>query len=126
MPETGDPGLDFVLEAGPRVATPDTPEHVVKEIGKYESFSPFREAMQRMALEERAKILADIMRTCGENRILEELARARGGKTTMLPYARIPKSLIDKLEAENKEAWNPAMREDTLKCYPGLRLNVGR
>jgi hypothetical protein len=123
MPETGDPVLDFVLEAGPRVLTPDTPEHVVSEIGKYKAFSPFRDALRKMALEERADILVEIARTCRENRILEELYQ---GSNTMLPHARIPKRLIDRLEAENKEAWNPAMREDTLKCYPGLKLNVKR
>jgi coenzyme F420-reducing hydrogenase beta subunit len=123
LPATGHAGLDLAIEAGPRVITPDTPEDILKELGKYNCFSPLREALKRMALEERADILVEIQRTCRENRILEELYH---GTTAMLPHARIPKALIDKLEAENKEAWNPAMREDTLKCYPGLRLNVKR
>ena len=118
---TGDPTLDFVLEAGPRVVTPDLPEDVAKEIGKYKAFSPFREALKAMKLKQRAKVLRLIRRTCKENRIIEKLYQ---GSNTILPAARIPVDLVYELEAENKEAWNPAMREDTLRCYPGLRINV--
>jgi hypothetical protein len=96
---------------------------VLKELGKYKCFSPFREAMKRLKLSRRRKVLRLIRQTCKENRMLEKLYR---GTPTMLPEARIPVDLIYELEAENKEAWNPAMREDTLRCYPGLRLNVER
>jgi hypothetical protein len=120
---TGDETLDLVLEAGPRTVTPDTPEHVIEEIGKYEAFSPFREALKKMKLWQRARVLGAIERTCQENRLLEELYKAT---PTLLPEARIPADLVFELEAQEKEAWNPAMRTDTLKCYPGLRLNVKR
>jgi hypothetical protein len=121
LPETGHAGLDLALEAGPRVVGPDTPEDVLKEIGKYQCFSPFRDAMKRMKLSRRRKLLRLIDRTCKENRIIEKVYQ---GSTTILPEARIPVDLVYELEAENKEAWNPAMREDTLRCYPGLRINV--
>jgi hypothetical protein len=57
------------------------------------------------------------------NRIKEELMQAN---PTHCPDASIPLSLIYALEAQEKDSWNPEMREDTLKCYPGLRLNVKR
>jgi hypothetical protein len=118
---SGDETLKFVLEAGPRAITPDSPEHALKEIGKYKAFSPFREALKRMKLARRAYVIRLIKRTCRENRTLEKMYR---GTPTMLPDARIPVDLIFELEAENNQSWNSEMREDTLKCYPGLRLNV--
>ena len=69
----------------------------------------------------RGDAATEILATCKENRIIEKVYQ---GSTTHLPEARIPVDLVYELEAENKESWNPAMREDTLKCYPGLRLNV--
>ena len=120
---TGDETLDFVLQAGPRAVSPDTPGHVVEEIGKTKCLSPFREAMKAMKLERRAKVLRMIKRTCRENRFLEELYHAT---PTILPEARIPLDLVFELEAENNQAWSAEMREDTLRCYPGLRLNVKR
>jgi hypothetical protein len=124
MDETGDPTLDFVLGAGPRAVTPDTPEHVIKEVGKYEVFRPFRDAMRRMKLDQRAKVVRMIKQTCRENRVLEKEFRKGRIQKVFLPNARIPLDLVYELEAENKESWNAEMREDTLKCYPGLRLNL--
>jgi hypothetical protein len=121
MPGTGDPSLDFVLEAGPRVVTPDTPEHVVKELGKYKAFEPLREEMKQRKLKRLALINAIIDKTCVENRELEERYKAT---PNVLPYARIPMDLIIELEAENNRPWDSEMREHTLKCYPGLLLNV--
>jgi hypothetical protein len=118
-----DPGLDFVLEAGPRVVTPDTPEHAVEEIGKYRCFGPFRIAMRQMKLEAQAEIVRLIKRTCRENRELEKIYR---GTAAIMPDARIPIDLVYALEAQEKISWNAEMREDTLRCYPGLRLNVKR
>jgi hypothetical protein len=101
----------------------DTPLHVITEIGKYQSLEPFREEMKRRKLARLARINAIVKRQCRINRIREERAKATH---TMLPYAVIPEDLIIELEAENNEPWNPVMREHTLKCYPGLRLNVRR
>jgi len=123
QPSTGDAALDFALEAGPRAFTPDTPEHVARELGKYKCFSPFRDALKKMKLSRRAKVLRLIKQTCAENRFLEEIYQA---SPTLLPEARIPLDLVFELEAENNQAWTAEMREDTLKCYPGLRLNVKR
>jgi hypothetical protein len=119
--ESGDETLDFVLGAGPRAITPDTPEHVIKEIAKSKSFGSLRQAMLRMKIETRRKVEAAILRTCQENRILEEQYK---GTSTMLPESRIPVDLVFELEAQEKEQWNSEMREDTLRQYPGLRLHV--
>jgi hypothetical protein len=118
--KTGDETLDFVLGAGPRAITPDLPEHVIKEVAKRPSL---REAMRRMKLEEREQLEAEIVYVCRMNRIKEELMQATPWGC---PDACIPISLINALEAQEKDSWNPEMREDTLKCYPGLRLNVKR
>ena len=117
---TGDKTLDFVLQAGPRAVTPDTPEYVLKEIAKRPSI---REAMRRMKLEDRVSLEEEIQHVCRMNRVREELSQ---GTTSHIPDACIPLRLIQALEAQEKESWNPEMREDTLKCYPGLRLNVKR
>lgn len=118
---SGDESLKFISEAGPRAITPDLPPDVLKEIGKSESFSSLRQAMLRMKIEARRRVEAAILRTCQENRILEEQYK---GTSTMLPEARIPIDLIFELEAQEKEQWNSEMREDTLRQYPGLRLKI--
>jgi hypothetical protein len=126
---TGDAGLDFILDAGPRTITPETPEELLKEIGKYDSFAPFREILRKMKLAAREKVHAAVRRTYEENQILVELERAEPPNSrprSLLPEARIPLDLIYELEAQEKESWNPAMREDTLRCYPGLRLSFWR
>jgi hypothetical protein len=125
LPSTGDAALDFTLEAGPRAVTPDTPEEILKEIGKYKAFAPFREILRKMKLGARARVDAAVRRTYEENRILAEIERADQPNTrskSLLPEARIPLDLIYELEAQENESWNAAMREDTLRCYPGLRL----
>jgi hypothetical protein len=121
--ETGDETLDFVLRAGPRAITPDTPEHVIKEVAKSKSFGSLRQAMLRMKIENRRRVEAAILRTCRENRILEQQYK---GTSTMLPDARIPLDLVFELEAQEHESWNPEMRADTLRCYPGLKLSMKR
>jgi hypothetical protein len=118
---TGNAGLDFALEGGPRTVSPDTPEDLLKEIGKTKCLAPFREAMKRLKLEGRQRVIAAIERTCHENRMLEELGHPN---PSMCPEARIPMDLIYELEAQEKDSWNPEMREDTLRHYPGLRLNM--
>jgi hypothetical protein len=123
LPSTGDAGLDFILDAGPRTINPDTPEDLLKEIGKYEAFSPFREVLRKMKLEARARVDAAIRRTYVENRFL---AKMRPASESIMPEARIPIDLVYELEAQEKECWNSAMREDTLNCYPGLRLDYWR
>jgi hypothetical protein len=119
---TGDAGLDFTLEAGPRTINPDTPEDILKEIGKYQAFAPFRELLRKMKMEARQRVDAAVRRTYVENRFL---AQMRPGPS-LVPEARIPIDLIYELEAQEKECWNSAMREDTLRCYPGLRLDYWR
>jgi hypothetical protein len=129
LPSTGDAGLDFTLEAGPRAVTPDTPEDILKEIGKYASFAPFREALRKLKLDARARVDAAVRRTYEENRILIEIERAEPTnqrRGSLLPEARIPIDLVHELEAQEKESWSSAMREDTLRCYPGLRLSYWR
>jgi hypothetical protein len=79
--------------------------------------------MRRRKLERRAKILALVARVSRENRFLEEKYAAT---PSILPHARIPVDLIIELEAENRRPWDAEMREHTLKCYPGLLLNVKR
>lgn len=118
---TGHAGLDFALEAGPRVLTPDTPEDILIEIGKYDSLAWYREEMRRRKLARIAKIKAIVARQGAANRLLERLY---AGRPWMLPSAKIPVDLVHELEAENKEQWNAAMREDTLRHYPELRINV--
>jgi hypothetical protein len=120
---TGDAVLDFTLEAGPRTITPDTPEHIIAEIGKSKSLSPFREALRKMALGQRAQAHGAVMRTYEENQMLAQLPNAN---PALYPEARIPIDLVHLLEAQEKESWNSEMREDTLKCYPGLRLDYWR
>jgi hypothetical protein len=119
---TGDAGLDFTLEAGPRTITPDTPEDILKELGKYGCFAPFRDILRKMKLEARARVDTAVRRTYAENRFLAQLRPA----SSVVPEARIPIDLIYELEAQEKECWNSAMREDTLRCYPGLRLDYWR
>jgi hypothetical protein len=126
---TGDAGLDFILDAGPRTITPETPEEILKEIGKYKAFSPFREILRKMKLEARARVDASVRRTYEENRILVEIERSEPPnqrRGSLLPEARIPIDLVHELEAQEKESWSSAMREDTLRCYPGLRLSYWR
>jgi hypothetical protein len=123
LPKTGDAALDFATEAGPRVLSPDTPEYVLKEIGHYKYFSPLREAMRKMKLAAREKVVAAIMRTYQENQIIAQFPPAR---RSLYPDSRIPIDLVYELEAQEKEIWSPAMREDTLKCYPGLRIDFWR
>jgi hypothetical protein len=118
---TGDAGLDFALEAGPRALTPDTPVELLKEIGKYECFSPLREAMKRLKLRRREIVLAAIDRTARENRLIEQLPHRN---PNLLPKARIPIELVHELEAQEKDSWSAEMREDTLRCHPELRLNI--
>jgi hypothetical protein len=113
----------FVLEAGPRAITPDLPQDLLTEIGTAEAYSPTRELMRRMKLAENDSIEREIQWRCKMNRIEEETMH---GTTSHIPDARIPLRLVQALEAQEKELWNPAMREDTLRCYPGLRLNVKR
>jgi len=122
LPKTGDPVLDFALEAGPVALSPDTPEYVLKEIGRYNCFSPLREAMRKVKLESYGKIMAAIKRTVEENKILAKLPPGK----TIQPDARIPVELVFELEAQEKDSWNKEMREDTLKCYPELTIDYWR
>jgi hypothetical protein len=118
---TGDAGLDFALEAGPRALTPDSPEDLLQEIGKYQCFSPFRHAMRRLKLRRRALVLAAIKRTATENRLIEQMPHRN---PRLLPESRIPIELVHELEAQEKDSWTKEMREDTLRHYPELRLNL--
>jgi hypothetical protein len=117
---TGEPTLDLTL-ATPRLVSPDTPDDIVKEISKYKCFASFRAAMKKMKLENRQRVTAAIVRVCQENRILEDVLEPE--TLSLLPEARIPVDLVFELEAQEKDSWNPEMREDTLRCYPGLRIN---
>jgi hypothetical protein len=123
LPSTGDAALDLALEAGPRVLTPDTPEEILKEIGKSKALSPLKQAMQKMKLRSRRKVKAAIKQTYRENKIL---AQCSAQQRAIYPEARIPIDLVYELEAQEKDSWNPEMREDTLNCYPGLRIDYWR
>lgn len=117
MPEDD---LALAVECGPRIITPDTPLAVREEISRRACCADLRATMRKMKLERRARCIAAIERTCAENRVLEQTMHAT---RSHVPDARIPLDLVYEIEAENGE-WNPEIREDTLRCYPGLRLNV--
>src|SRR5215468_1855194 len=119
LPKTGDAALDFASEAGPRVISPDTPDHVIEEIGKSRFFSPLREAMRKMKLEERRIINLEIQAAAQKAKFYASLPERR---TPFDPDAFIPMRLVYELEAQEKDSWNPAMREDTLRCYPQLTV----
>jgi hypothetical protein len=123
LPSAEQAALDFTLEAGPRALSPDTPEELLKEIGKYNAFSPFREAMKKLKLERRKVVEAAIKRVCEENRLIETLPHQN---PNLIPEARIPIELVHELEAQECDSWNPEMRSDTLQHYPGLRINIKR
>jgi hypothetical protein len=95
---------------------------VREEIARRQCYGDLRATLRKMKLERRERCLAAIERTCAENRILEQTMHAT---RSHIPYARIPHDLVHEIEAENGlDGWNPEIREDTLRCYPGLKLNV--
>jgi hypothetical protein len=117
-----DETLELAAECGPRIITPDTPLAVREEIHRRACYGDLRATLRKMKLARRAICLAAIDHTCAENRILEKTMHAT---RSHCPYARIPERLVAEIEAENGiEGWNPEIREDTLRCYPGLKLNV--
>jgi len=123
LPKTGDAALDFASEAGPRVISPDTPDHVIEEIGKSRFFSPLRDAMRKMKLEDRRIIDLEIQAATQKAKFYASLPNRR---TPFDPDAFIPMRLVYELEAQEKHSWNPAMREDTLRCYPQLTVEYWR
>jgi hypothetical protein len=117
-----DDHLELAEECGPRIITPDTPLAVREEIHRRACYGDLRATLRKMKLERRALCLAAIDYQCRENRVLEQTMHAT---STHIPYAKIPEILVAEIEAENGlDGWNPEIREDTLRCYPGLKLNI--
>jgi hypothetical protein len=124
--KTGDPVLDFVLEAGPRAFTPELATKEVRfAIAKTGALGAYKDALQHLAQHQVALIHAAIREVGRQNRIIEKESKAT---RAFLPYYRKPLLLHDFFEAIYGEGcWKDNdFVEDVLKHHPELRINVKR
>jgi hypothetical protein len=118
---TGNPELDFVLEAGPRAFTPAVSASVRLEIAKSSELGPYRDSLKLMAQNELALLHHEIEQISRENHATDWKASKIG-----VPYARFPPRLIEHFKMLYGEACWPddEFIEDILKHHPGLRVKV--
>jgi len=122
--ETGDPHIDMVLEAGPRVFGRDTPEHVREAIADSPNLHWFKIELANREVHEREKMLAEIRQIGRENREIEYKATNGLG----MPYCRIPLSVIEQgKKMFGDDCWKDSkFTEDFLEAYPECRIKVTR
>jgi hypothetical protein len=116
--ETGDETLDFVLQAGPRGVTPDTPEHLSKRSVNPTASVRFAGAQSDEA-GERAKVLgrsSERAPRTGSWRNFTARHVFAGGQIWLIWFSS---------QSGKTTRRETPDEEDTLK-YPGLRLNVKR
>lgn len=123
LPPTGDAGLDFALEAGPRAFTADLPKHLRFEIAKSSALGAYTEAVGMLLQDQVARMHAQIKQIGRENRRIE-----RKATSTHIPYCRIPQLVWDFFEAIYGDGcWKDNdFMEDFLKHHPGCRIVVKR
>jgi hypothetical protein len=121
--KTGDETLDFVLGAGPRALTADTPQHIRLEIAKSSELGPYREACKLLAQQEIVEMHKEIELVSIENQSTDWQATR-----TYIPAYRIPLGMYLKMEGiYGKGCWQDKdFVEDTLKHHPGLSITVKR
>jgi hypothetical protein len=123
-PDTKDPILDFLIEAGPRVFTPEMASKEVRfAIAKSSQLGPFREALQCLAQKQVALMHQLIGQVSRENAAIDWKSAG-----SHVPYFRVPQLMWDFFEAIYGEGcWQDEdFVEDTLKHHPGLRVVVKR
>jgi hypothetical protein len=120
---SGDESVKFVLEAGPRALTSDTPEHIRLEIAKSSELGPYREACKLLAQQELVEMHKEVELVSIENQSTDWQATR-----TYIPAYRIPLGMYRKMEGIfGLGCWQDRdFVEDTLKHHPGLRINVKR
>lgn len=124
--KTGDPVLDFVLDAGPRAFTPELASKEVRfAIAKSGALGAYKDALQHLAQHQVALIHAAIEEVGRQNRIIEKESKAT---RAFLPYYRKPILLHDFFEVIYGEGcWQDEdFVEDVLRHHPELRINVKR
>jgi hypothetical protein len=123
--ETGNPGLDMVLEAGPRVFNPlFATEDVRKEIAKSPVLHWYKVHLAAQARAERARLKAEIRQIGKENRQIEWKASDALG----VPHCRLPLGAIELGKQLIGENWwlNEKELDSFLEAYPECRINVKR
>jgi hypothetical protein len=118
--------FDFVVNAGPRAFTPETPDDVRLEIAKSKSLSWYKQALIKLARRQRKMMFAEIREIARQNRRIEKEMKACNGLG--LPDSRIPMGvylLFESMYGHGCWKW-PGFREDFLKHHPELRLRVRR
>lgn len=120
---TGDPVLDFHLEAGPRALTPETPERVRLEIAKSSAFGAYKDACRLLAQHQVALMHEQIRQIGIENQSTDWQATR-----SHLPYFRVPPLVWHFFEAIYGEGcWqDEEFTEDFLKHHPECRVPVKR
>ena len=121
---TGDPLVDLVLEAGPRVFDADTPQHVVETIATSPSLHWYRDALRVMSMKQQAEMFTEIRAIGRENREIERKAVDGLG----LPYARIPGRVWGSFEKlYGVGCWqDKAFMDDFLYYHPECKIIVKR
>jgi hypothetical protein len=124
LPTSGDPVVDFMLEAGPRAFTPELASKEVRfAIAKTQSWGAYREALMHLAQNQVAIMHAQIRQVGRENRRIEHKATS-----SHIPHCRIPCLVWEFFESIYGEGcWKDNdFMEDFLKHHPECRIRVKR
>ena len=115
--------LDFVIEGGPRLFTPDVPKSVRFEIAKSSALGPYKDACLLLAQRQVALMHEAIKQTGRENRSIE-----RKATSSHIPHCRIPLLVWDFFEAIYGDGcWQDKdFMDDFLHHHPECKIVVKR
>jgi len=128
LPETGDAGLDFIIDAGPRAFTPELPIELRLEIAKLDSDGPVIAAMRKLSRDRVAHMHRLIDLVSQDNRRIEATEEFKATNGLGYPWYRKPAEVHHYFEAlYGQGCWeDEAFVNDFLKHHPGLRIRVTR